>query len=119
MDHSIIAWLVEFVGNVSTKHMVGLDGKTAYERLFGKKSREEHLEFGEVVLWRKPRGQDYNVVAEARWESGVWMGRRRGTPNHLVSFGNRFVECRAIQRVPKPDRWKRDMVDAVRAILVG
>ena len=35
-----------------TKYMVGLDGKTAYERLFGKKSREEHLEFGEVVLWR-------------------------------------------------------------------
>jgi len=115
IDHPVVAWLVEFVGDVLTKYMVGVDGKTAYERLFGKKSREEHLEFGEVVLWRKPRGQDYNVVAEARWESGVWMGRRWGTPNHLVSFGNRVVERRAIQRVPKPDRWKREMVDAVRA----
>ena len=52
-------------------YLQGADGKTAYERLFGKKIREEHLEFGEVVLWRKPRGQDYNVI---RWESGVWVG---------------------------------------------
>ena len=115
IEHPVIAWLVEFVGDVLTKYLVGLDGKTAYERLFGKKSREEHLEFGEVVLWRKPRVQETNVVAEARWASGVWLGRRWGTPNHLVSYGNRVVECRAIQRVPKQDRWRRDMVSAVRA----
>jgi hypothetical protein len=81
-----------------TKYMVGLDGKTAYERLFGKKSREEHLEFGEVVLWRKPRGQETNVIAEARWESGAWLGRRWGTRNHLISYGNRVVERRATAR---------------------
>ena len=38
-----------------------------------------------------------------------------GAPHHLVSFGNRIVECRAIQRVPLADRWKSEMVDAVRA----
>ena len=115
IEHPIISWLVEFIGDVVTKYFVGVDGKTSYERLFGKTCREEHLEFGEVVLWRKPRGPDYNVVADARWESGVWVGRRWGTPHHLVSFGNRVLECRAIQRVPKPDRWKRELVDAVRA----
>ena len=115
IDHPILSWLVEFVGDILTKYLQGADGKTAYERLFGKKIREEHLEFGEVVLWRKPRGQDYNVIAEARWESGVWVGRKWGTPHHLVSLGNRVVECRAIQRVPLADRWKSELVDAVRA----
>ena len=63
--------MVEFIGDILTKYLVGLDGKTGYERLFGKKSREEQIEFGEVVLWQKPRGQDYNVGADARWETGV------------------------------------------------
>ena len=115
IDHPIVAWLVEFVGDVLTKYLVGLDGKTGYERLFGKSSREELLEFGEVVLWRRPRGQDSNVIVDARWETGVWVGRKWGTPHHLVSFGDRVVECRAVQRVPKADRWKIDMVNTVRA----
>ena len=67
INHSILWWLVEFVGDLASKYLVGVDGKTVYERLFGKKVREEQLEFGELVLWRKPRLQDYGVVAEARW----------------------------------------------------
>jgi len=31
IDHPIVAWLVEFVGDVLTKYLVGLDGKTGYE----------------------------------------------------------------------------------------
>ena len=37
------------------KHLGGPDGRTGYERLFGKPPREEGLELGEVVLWRKPK----------------------------------------------------------------
>ena len=101
--------------HIPSKYLVGVDGKTGYEQLFGKKVREEQLKFGELVLWRKPRLQDYGVVVEARWETGVWVGRRWGTPIHFVSFNDRVVECRAVQRVPKADRWKRDAIDAVRA----
>ena len=71
------------------------------------------MKFGEVVLWRKPRGQ-VNKVVEVRWGSGVWVERKWGTHHHSVSIGNRVVECRAIQRVPLADRWKSEMVDAVR-----
>jgi hypothetical protein len=115
IDHPIVAWLVEFIGDILTKYLVGLDGKTGYERLFGKASREELLEFGEVVLWRRPRGQDTNVIVDARWETGIWVGRKWCTPHHLVSFGDRVIECRAVQRVPKADRWKIDMINTVRA----
>ena len=108
IDHSILCWLVEFVGDLVSKYLIGVDGKTGCERLFGKKVLEEQLEFGELVLWRKPRLQDYGVVAQARWETGVWVGRRWGTPIHFVSFNDRVVECRAVQRVPKADRWKRE-----------
>ena len=38
------------MGDLASKHLVGVDGKTEYERLFGKKAREEQLEFGELVF---------------------------------------------------------------------
>ena len=56
-----------------------------------------------------------SCVAEARWRSGVWVGRKWSTPHHLVSLGNRVVDCRAIQSVPLADRWKSELVEAVRA----
>ena len=50
--HPVMAWFVEGVADVVTKYLQGADGRTAYERLFGKKVQEEGLELGECVLCR-------------------------------------------------------------------
>ena len=56
--HPIVAWLIEHTGENLTTYMIGKDGKTAYERLFGKPLHEETPEFGECVWFkrRKKRG---------------------------------------------------------------
>ena len=46
--HPIMTWLVEYVSDILTKYMIGADGKTAYQRLFGKKTHEEELELGNL-----------------------------------------------------------------------
>ena len=51
--HPVIAWLIEHTGENISKFMVGKDGKTGYERLFGKPARDEALEFGEGVWFKK------------------------------------------------------------------
>ena len=48
-DHPVMTWLVEHVSDVLSKYLLGADGHSAYERLFGKPVREEGLEFGERV----------------------------------------------------------------------
>ncbi len=45
---------------------MGVDGKTGYERLFGRPSREEGLEFGETLHWRHHATKDMNVALDAR-----------------------------------------------------
>ena len=40
-NHPVLTWLVEHVGDVISKYMVVVDGKTAYERLFGRPVREK------------------------------------------------------------------------------
>jgi hypothetical protein len=63
--HPLITWLVEHAADVVTKYLQASDGRTGYERLYGKQVHEEGLEFGERVHYKKRRGADYNVVLDA------------------------------------------------------
>ena len=47
IGHVALPWVVEAVFR-------GQDNRTAFERLYGKPAREEALELGEIVLWRRP-----------------------------------------------------------------
>ena len=76
--HPIMAWLVEHAGDVVTKYLQGSDGRTGFERLFGKQVHEEGLEYGERLLYKKRKENDYNVVVDSRWAPGLWLGRKWG-----------------------------------------
>ena len=114
-DHPVLAWLAEFVGDSCTKYLQGSDGRTAYERLFGKPCREEALEFGEVVLFRPKTRADANVLLEARWAQGVWLGRRWGSTISRIHSQGEVVDARAVQRVPAAERWSAAALSEVRA----
>ena len=114
-DHPMIAWLAEFVGDTCTKYLQGADGRTSYERLFGKPVREESLEFGETVLFRPKARADANVLLEGRWAQGVWLGRRWGSPVSRVYSQGEVVDARAVQRVPLAERWCAATLGAIRA----
>jgi hypothetical protein len=100
--HPVLTWLVEHVTDVISKHLVGVDGKTGYERLFGRPSREEGLEFGELLHWRHRATQDMNVVLDARWSSGVWLGRSWGGIVHQVYANGKVHGVRGVQRSRAP-----------------
>ena len=70
-DHPVLSWIVEAVSGIATKHIRGHDGRTGYERLFGKASREEGLELGEMVMWRRPKQVGVNVLLEGNHDYQV------------------------------------------------
>ena len=111
----MIAWVAESAGDLVTKHLRGQDGRTGYERLFGKAPREEGLELGEMVLRRRPKQAGMNVLLEARWEQGIRLGRRWGGVAHLVGAGKEVFETRAVQRRPEEERWDVAAVQGPRA----
>ena len=41
IGHAVLTWIVEAVSDMITKHLRGQDGRTAFERLYGKPAREE------------------------------------------------------------------------------
>eukprot|EP00969_Alexandrium_andersonii_P332212 14681592-Alexandrium_andersonii.AAC.1 len=64
--------------------MVVHDGRTPCERLFGKQCREGGYEFGGLVRYRARPAESERGLG-ARWERGIWLGRRRGAGARIVA----------------------------------
>eukprot|EP00969_Alexandrium_andersonii_P240820 10630937-Alexandrium_andersonii.AAC.1 len=91
-------WLVEHAGELPAKHLVGHDGRTALERLFGKTSRDDGYEFGQQVHYRV-RPDDVDRSLSTRWGSGTWLGRRWGAASRIVAVSAHEVRSvRAVAR---------------------
>ena len=67
-----LAWLVEYASVLWNRYAVSADGKTAYERIRGKKSRMLGLEFGEQVHWRSAVAAGHRKdKLDSVWAEGV------------------------------------------------
>ena len=106
-----MTWLVPHAAECVTKYLQGTDGKTPYQRLFGKPIREETFEFGEQVLFRKRKSKMKDL--ETRWLAGTWLGRRWGHYTHILWDGERTVEAHAVQRLPKLERWNKQVLEKI------
>ena len=88
---------LKLVGRVRWRYLdqvlAGCGRQNGFERLFGKKIPEEHLEFGEVVLWRKPQQCGCGSLL------GVWsLGRTE--VGHTSPSGVSWQPCRRVQGHP-------------------
>jgi hypothetical protein len=53
-DAPVVSWMSEYAAFLLRRHLVGPDGRTAYERCKGRGDRNRLIEFGEVVLYKPP-----------------------------------------------------------------
>ena len=56
-DRSTLCWMIEHGGCLLRRYKVGEDGKTAYERIKGRRSNRMMVPFGECVWWMPLRPQ--------------------------------------------------------------
>ena len=87
---NFLPWMVEYASVLINRYLVGKDGKTAYERLRGKKSKMLGFEFGESVHFRRISLQGrlgkarqpladgtLRWISDAKWR--VHGGQQRGS----------------------------------------
>ena len=67
-------WLIEYAAVLLNRGQVGADGKTAYERLKGKKSGIPGMQFGERVLWKsRVSSEKRRYKMDSDWHDGVFL----------------------------------------------
>jgi hypothetical protein len=83
-EHAVLAWLVEFAAVLVNRYEVGHDGKTAYERLRGKKSKLLGLEFGERLNYKRNRSGNKLAKLDCMWEDGMFLGYRSNSGEIII-----------------------------------
>ena len=101
VGHVIFPWLVEFCADLYNKHQVGRDGKTAYQRVKGKKFTQVLFPFAAPVMFRvcgKVKGSN---MAE-RWFEGFFLGKKPHSEEFVIMRSNgQVVKARAVKEMAR------------------
>jgi hypothetical protein len=101
-----LAWAVKYAGAVLNRCEVGHDGRTAYERLKGKKVRMPGLEFAEGVLWKLDNRTGALGKLSCSWRFGIYIGARAKSGELVVADATGILRARSVMRRPLGERWK-------------
>ena len=104
-------WIVEHAVDILNKCVVGHDGKTAYEKIKLKKYHGQFHEFGDSIL-SKVLGKLEGGRMQPRWISGIWLGKRWGSDEHIVSLpGGKVARARNVR--PSAEGFNRELFDEI------
>ena len=100
--HPLFQWLVCHAASVMNRYVVGRDGRTAFQRLHGRRASSKAVEFGERVFYYIPK--KLRAKMSLRWRLGMYLGVAAHSGEHLIgTWSGDVVRTRSIVR-----RWKRE-----------
>ena len=94
----MVQWLLRWAAMVGSRYKIGTDGKTAYERLKGRRCNVVAIPLGECV-WYKQLKDDEGRGGhrmESDWMEGVWLGHSRSTSETLIGTKEGVVKAWSI-----------------------
>ena len=113
-DEPIITYIPEHASYLMNRLEVGRDGKTAYERIRGKRASVLGLEFGEKVLFMKKEKGKTLAKLRSKWDYGIFVGVRVRSNEIWVATREKTLKVRSVRRLPEEARWSADTVKWVR-----
>ena len=106
----LVQFIPEFAAYLVNQLAVGKDGKTAMERIKGKKATVAGVEFGEKLLYKVKLANKMEKI-NARWNHGIFVGvRNRSNELWIATNENKIISVRAVKRIPVEQRWGEDCV---------
>jgi hypothetical protein len=114
-DSILLAWLAEHAAIVYNRCAVLADGRTPWQRAYGKSSTMPLLPFGEKVLFKplKKTGDLKNSL-QPRFRFAFSLGSRSRSGEHFVGTPEGVVRCRDVRRLTEDKRWDLDGLKAVK-----
>ena len=74
--------MIMHAASVMNRYVVGRDGRTAFQRLHGRRASNKAVEFGERVFYDIPR--KLRAKMNLRWRLGMYLGVAPHSGEHLI-----------------------------------
>ena len=118
-DEALVPWMVIHSAEMINRFQVGRDGKTPYERWKCKRFKTPMAEFGERVLYLKPKSKGKDKY-ESRWKEGIWIGAEDQSTEYRVVDENEIHRVSRIQRLANTeDRWGTSLHQRIKVFPLG
>jgi thiol-disulfide isomerase/thioredoxin len=107
----ILMWLIEHAGTLINLFHVGVphDGKTAYQRIRGRKWTVALPQFGEAVEFKRKTNQKLDV----RWERGVFLGVKESTTEKIVGNAGGTYTVQSVRRLPLEQQFSAELLQTI------
>ena len=115
-SHPVMTWLVQHAADCISKYQVNEDGKTAYERLKGKRFNRVAVEFGEKIHYKRSGKGHKEHKIEGKWNEGYFLGFHWRTSEAIVGTKEGAIRAGTIRRVGGHRRWDAEGLEAVRGV---
>lgn len=106
-------WLVCHAASVMNRLVVGKDGRTAFQRLHGRRTSNRAVEFGERVFYYIPK--KLRAKMSLRWRLGMYLGVAAHSGEHIIgTWSGDAVRTRSIVRVVASARWSAELANRLK-----
>ena len=113
LSDTIVPWIVRHAGYILTRCKVGSDGKTAMQRMKGRKTNAPWVPFGEAVLFKLPKVPKMPGDFRDRFEEGIWVGFITRSGEHLVATDRGVFKVSSVMRRSEDKRWSGDAIQKI------
>ena len=115
--HPVMLWLVEYASALLSKYSMGNDGRTAFQRLHGKRAHEKLVELWDNILYFIPKAK--RAKLDKRFGVGVFIGRALwGDENYVARADGSVIRTRGIARMIPKLRWDAKWFTDIKALPV-
>ena len=115
--HPCLVWLARHAAFLLTRFRVGTDGKTAYERTYGRSWRTPLVRYGEHILYRPRANQDgrRNDIAP-RVSLGMYVGTGTRNSDVFVMTERGIMKGNSLSRRPPEEQFKYERFGELRGL---
>ena len=102
----LMKWMKMWTAECYNRTCTGKDGKTAWERMTGRRCKPNPATIGEIV-WFRSKKEAHKL--EVSWEEGVWLGMTpRGETSIVCTNEGRIKYVWAVRRKVAGQRWNTE-----------
>ena len=92
---------------MTSRFLVGKDGRTAIERRRGRKCNIPTVPCGECVWYKEIReGKERRDKFNSEWKEGIWLGHARNSNEIVIGTKDGAVRAYAVRRKGEGSRWE-------------
>ena len=95
------------------RYLIGLDGKTARQRLRGRAFKAPIVEYAECIWYLNSKSVGKDRM-NTRWGSGIWLGIREESGETFVGTADGVIKTRSIRRKAGAERWNKELFNSIK-----